>query len=122
MQDQPSAAEMVDAARTFLQDVAMPKLQGRDAFHARVAANVLGIVHRELELAPEENEAEVQRLRELLDADGTLDELNRELCQRIRSGSMDETTPGLLDHLRKTTLTKVAIDQPKYSGYRKALE
>jgi hypothetical protein len=28
----------------------------------------------------------------------------------------------LREHLWETTLTKLAIDQPKYSGYRRALE
>lgn len=122
MQDQPTTAELVESVRDFIQNVAMPKLQARDAFHARVAANALGIVHRELQIGPEKNDEELQRLRELLDTDGTLEELNRELCQRIRNGELTLDTPGLLNHLNQTTLTKLAIDQPKYSGYQKALE
>ena len=122
MHDQPSTAELVGVVRDFLQNVAMPKLEARDAFHARVAANALGIVQRELEIGPEKDPEERARLRELLDTDGTLDELNRELCGRIRDGELDLDSPGLLEHLRETTLTKVAIDQPKYSGYRRALE
>ena len=31
----------------------MPSLEGRNAFHARVAANALAIVARQLELGPE---------------------------------------------------------------------
>ncbi len=122
MQDQPTAAELVEAVRDFIQNVAMPQLQARDAFHARVAANALGIVHRELEIAPQDNSEELQRIRELLDTDGSLEDLNRELCTRIRKGEIDLDTPGLLRHLNKTTLTKLAIDQPKYSGYKKASE
>ena len=122
MQDQPSVQELVSAVRSFIQDVAMPQLIDRAAFHARVAANALGIVERELEIATKENAAEHERLRVLLGSDANLEELNRELCRRIRSGELDMDAPGLVDHLRKTTLTKVAIDQPKYSGYRRALE
>ncbi len=52
---------------------------------------------------------------------GSLDELNRELCSRIRAGELDLETPGLAEHLRETTLEKVAVDQPRYAAYRRAV-
>ena len=122
MHDQPSSAELVGAAEQFLRDVAMKQLQGHAEFHARVAANALGIVKRELELGPKQFAAERKRLEELLDESGELEALNRELCRRIREGEVDMDTPGLGDHLWAATLEKLAIDQPKYSGYQKALE
>ena len=122
MQDQPNTSELVGAARDFLRDVAMPQLEPRAAFLARVAANALDIVQRELEIAPAANAGERDRLAALLAQDGTLEELNRELCNRIRNGEFDLETPGLSDHLWETTLTKLAIDQPKYSGYQKAIQ
>ena len=48
----PTASELLDAVRGFLTDQVMPATAGPLAFHARVAANVLGIVARELELGP----------------------------------------------------------------------
>lgn len=48
----PTASELLDAVREFLTDQVMPATGGQLAFHARVAANVLGIVARELELGP----------------------------------------------------------------------
>ncbi len=62
----------------------MPELKGHTAFHARVAANALGIVARELEYGPAAAEAEKKRLVDLIGSDGTLDELNRVLCTMIR--------------------------------------
>lgn len=121
MYDQPSAAELVRAVRDFLEQHAMPALEGHAAFHARVAANALGIVERQLLQGPEQESAEQERLRGLLGGEGTLAEQNRELCRRIRSGEFDLETPGLLEHLRLTTLAKLAVDQPRYSGYRRAL-
>ena len=50
-----------------------------------------------------------------------LEELNSELCRRIRNGDFNLKTPGLFDHVWETTLTKVAIDQPKYSAYQQAI-
>jgi hypothetical protein len=120
--DQPSAAELVAAVRAFLEEQAMPALEGRVAFHARVAANALGIVERQLQLSPRHDAEERERLRQLLGREGGLDELNRELCRRIRSGELDADSPGLAAHLRATTLAKLAVDQPGYSGYRRALE
>ena len=43
---------MLEAVREFLTGQVMPATSGQLAFHARVAANVLGIVARELELGP----------------------------------------------------------------------
>lgn len=116
--DQPSMLELVNAVRNFLETKAMPELKGHTAFHARVAANALGIVARELELGPRADKAEMSRLIALLGHGGELAVLNRELCEAIRSGKIDIASPELREHLEKTTLDKVAIDQPNYSGYR----
>lgn len=120
MQDRPRAPELIEAVREFLERI-LPELKGHSAFHGRVAANVLDIVKRELELTPSSDSAEHARLRALLGTDGTLDELNRLLCQRIRSGELPLDAPGLVEHLRETTLAKLAVDQPRYPGHRRAL-
>ena len=118
MMDQPSMLELVEAVREFLEKRAMPELKGHTAFHARVAANALGIVARELSQGPSSLAEEKARLAALLGHDGSLEELNRELCRRIREGVMGLETPGLAEHLEKTTRDKVGIDQPNYSGLR----
>ncbi|MGO8956006.1 MAG: phosphotransferase family protein [Streptosporangiaceae bacterium] len=46
----PTASELLDAVREYLTGSVMPATSGQLAFHARVAANVLAIVARELEL------------------------------------------------------------------------
>jgi hypothetical protein len=117
MMDQPSAAELVTAVREFLEKHAMPQLSGRTAFHGRVAANALAIVARELEKGPAAADAERSSLAALLGQDGTLDQLNRELCRQIRAGRLAPLDPGLARHLVATTLAKVEIDQPGYAGY-----
>ncbi len=122
MYDRPSIAELVGAVRDFIEQHAMPKLEGHTAFHARVAANALGIVQRQLELGPRAAEGERERLRDLLGMDGDLEALNRELCRRIRVGEMGLEDEALAKHLWRTTLDKVAVDQPKYESYRRAIE
>jgi hypothetical protein len=122
MQDQPTAVELIDIVAEFIRVHAMPQLKGHAAFHARVAANALDIVKRELEIAPKAESEEMARLKGLLGHDGSLEELNRELCAKIEGGEMSLSTPGLADHLWAITMTKLAIDQPRYSGYVRALE
>jgi hypothetical protein len=120
MMDQPSALELVTAVKEFIEKHAMPQLTGHTAFHARVAANALGIVARELEFGPKANADEHARLETLLGMTGSLDELNRELCRRIRAGDIGTATPGIGEHMRAATIDKVGIDQPSYSGFRAA--
>lgn len=121
MMDQPSVLELVVAVRDFIEQRAMPELKGHTAFHARVAANALGIVARELEHGATSSEAERVRLARLLGHDGALMELNRELCAAIRSGKIGLDTPGLAEHMTVTTRDKVGIDQPNYGGLRRLL-
>jgi hypothetical protein len=122
MMDQPSAVELVKAVQAFLETRAIPELKGHTAFHARVAANALAIVARQLEQGPVGDAAELLRLRTILGrTDGDLDGLNRELCLRIRSGIVAVDDPDLAAHLRETTIAKVAIDQPGYSGLKTAI-
>jgi hypothetical protein len=119
MMDQPSIAELVEAVREFLETRVMPELKGHTAFHARVAANALGIVARQLQQGAVADADEKKRLAALIGHDGTLEELNRELCKKLREGALDLQTPGLAAHLEKTTRDKVAIDQPNYSGLKR---
>jgi hypothetical protein len=121
MMDQPSIRELVTAVRDFLETKAMPELKGHTAFHARVAANALSIVARQLEFYGLASEEETKRLASLLGHEGALEDLNRELCARIRAGEFTLKTPGLAEHLETTTRDKVAIDQPNYSGLKQAL-
>jgi len=121
MQDRPSPSELIGAVAAFLKNVVAPETQGALSFNARVAANALEMMKRELDTAPAEDAAELARLKALLGKDGALFDLNVELSRRIEAGEVDLSTPGLKDHLWATTLAKLAVDQPTYGGYRAAL-
>ena len=120
MREEPGAPELLEAVAAFLRDEAMPALDGRLAFHARVAANVLDIVRRELEVMPRARAAEAGRLAALLGRDGDADVLNAALCDAITAGTLAHDDPALVAHLWATTLDTVAVDQPKYETYRRA--
>ena len=117
----PSADELLAAVAAFLREQALPQLQAQTAFHARVAANVIDNVRRELQLGPEAAARDRQRLIELLDATGSSAELEDMLCRRIRNGELTLHSPGLKEHLWASTLDKLAVDQPGYSTYRRML-
>ncbi|KPF90496.1 hypothetical protein IP86_25830 [Rhodopseudomonas sp. AAP120] len=121
MQDEPRPDELIKAVADFLRDHIAPQITGHAAFKLRVGINALDLVTRQLALADDSDAAEAARLRELLGADGSLHELNGVLSERIASGAMDLSTPGLTDHLWQTTLAKLAVDQPNYASYRREM-
>lgn len=121
MQDTPTPDDLLSAVAAFLREQAQPQLQGQASFHARVAANALDIVRRQLALSPAAQAEERQRLVELLQAEGGLAALNQQLCECIASGALGLDTPGLAEHLWQTTLDKLAVDQPGYESYRRAM-
>jgi len=118
MQDRPNINELLEAVAAFLREQVVPATEGRVAFHARVAANTLDIVRREVQLGPDAQARESTRLNQLLgpDAPADLAMANRLLCDRIAAGQLGPDTPGLVDHLRQTTHDKLAINQPGYAA------
>lgn len=114
--DRPTADELLDAVAAFLTDKAAPNLDGQLAFHARVAANVIAIVRRELAQAGAMNEAERRRLTALLARDGDLDALNRTLAKQIRAGALRDKNDAVLAHLRQTAVDKLRLANPRHLG------
>jgi aminoglycoside phosphotransferase (APT) family kinase protein len=118
--DMPRTDELIGSVRDFLREQVMPATRGRASFLARVGANSLDIVLRELERGPTARARELTGLRDLLGRDGDLPTLRTSLVQALRSGlALD--TPGLARHLRETVVNRLAIDQPKYPALAIAL-
>ena len=120
MREEPRATDFLDAVATFLREEVMPQLTGRVAFHARVAANVLDIVRREVETGASAERREGERLAALLGDVGDPAALNAALCDAITQGRIATDDPALIAHLWATTLDTLAIDQPRYETYRRA--
>ncbi len=119
MQDQPTPVELINAVAEFLRADVAPQLSGHAAFKLRVGLNALDLVVRQLLHEASGDAAESERLSKLLGRSGSLEDLNRLLSARIASGGMGLQTPGLTDHVWKTTMDKLAIDQPNYASYRR---
>ncbi len=133
MQDRPDARELLEAVRMFLEEQLVPVLEGTRLFHARVAANVLAIVGRELAGGEDALRSEWRRLTRVLgagedDAPGGgaallagVRALNGTLAERIRRGDADDDPwrAEVLTHLRATSAERLAIANPKYAGPRR---
>jgi hypothetical protein len=122
MQDEPTPSELIKAVADFLRAEIAPEISGHQAFKLRVSINALDLVTRQLALGHGSDAAEVARLSQLLALQGSLGELNRALAARIASGEVGLQTPGLADHLWRTTMDKLAVDQPNYASYRREKE
>ncbi|MFN3591123.1 MAG: DUF6285 domain-containing protein [Thermaurantiacus sp.] len=102
----PTALELLEAVRLFLKE-AESALEGRQAFHAKVAANVLSIVRREMQQAPETAEAAA-----LADFGGA-----SAVCEGLRNGRLQPEDPALLNAMRTAVLVRLAVDNPRYPTF-----
>jgi hypothetical protein len=115
MQDRPTAIELLEAIREFLEHDVMPSVEGRVHFHSRVAINALGILERELRLGPELDAAERARLAALLGHDADLPTLTAELARRIRDGSLDDRRDEVVAAVQESLRAKLQIANPDYA-------
>ena len=120
--DMPRLEELVGATRDFLHGPVREETSGRTRFHALVAGNALDIVYRDLHFGAEHRRREHERLAGLLDTGGSLLELRWKLVHALREGRIALHDRRLHEHLRATVVNQIAIDQPKYSGFRTATE
>jgi hypothetical protein len=106
--DSPSAAQLVEAVREFLERDVMAATEGRVQFHTRVAINVLGMVEREIELGPAQQRAHADGLATLGFADDAA------LATAIRAGDVDDRLEEVTAFVRRTVEDKLRVANPKY--------
>jgi len=126
MNDRPTATELLAAVEHFLEQTAVPALEGPARYHARVAANVVRIVARELATEDQHRAREWQGLAELLGTDPAAPEggrsawsdalraRNEALTRRIRAGDADAGPwrDAVLAHLSRVVADKLDVAQP----------
>ncbi|MDB5424057.1 MAG: hypothetical protein JWQ29_1473 [Phenylobacterium sp.] len=113
MTTHPRTEELAEAVAAWIEQI-RPGLDPRNAFLARVAANAMGTIAREITGGPAAEATAVAAMVGVLGHAGTYEELNAELCGRIRAGELTVETPGLLRALRLIAADQLAIDQPSY--------
>jgi hypothetical protein len=106
--DIPTAAQLVEAVREFLERDVMAATEGRVQFHTRVAVNVLGMVERELALGDAPSVAHADGLTAL----GMTDEVD--LAAAIRDGRLDDRMTEVTAFVRATVVDKLRVANPKY--------
>jgi hypothetical protein len=122
MLDHPRGPALLDAVARLLRETLIPQLPPGAVFQARVAANAVDLAAREMRQAADAEAQAGDRLQALLGHGGDLAALEAELAERLRRGDIATDNPDLQAHLWATTLAKLAIDQPSYAPYRRALE
>ncbi|MCR3718585.1 MULTISPECIES: phosphotransferase family protein [Prauserella salsuginis group] len=96
----PTASELLEAVRDYL---------GADGdYHARVAANALGMVQRELAVGAAQQQRHDRRLAELGVAD------SRALADALRRGDLDAGDESVLDVVRRDVADRLAVANPRY--------
>jgi hypothetical protein len=106
--DRPSARELIEAVREYLERDVMTTTEGRVRFHARVAINVLAMVDRELAEGP----AMVAEHRRRLDELGFADDA--ELARAIRAGEVDDRWEDVFRAVFESVVEKVRVANPDY--------
>ncbi|MCS5636783.1 MAG: DUF6285 domain-containing protein [Myxococcota bacterium] len=122
MNDRPTASELLEAVRRFLAEEALPALDGPLGYQARVAANLVAIVAREIESEAAHLETEWRGLASLFDEQADLPTdrqalrsqilaWNQSLGERIRAGEADADPfrQAVFDHLKRTVDCKLAV-------------
>ena len=104
----PTAAQLVEAVREFLERDVMPATEGRVQFHTRVAINVLAIVERELAMGPGQRAAAAERLAAL----GFEDEAA--LAAAIRSGAVDDRWDEIKAAVWASVHDRLSVANPGY--------
>lgn len=106
--DAPSIEQMIEAVREWIETDVVAVSEGRLRFHGRVAANMLAIVERELELGDAQASAHRSRLAEL----GV--EGDAELATGIRAGDFADRAVEVRALLRADVVDKLLVANPGY--------
>ena len=120
MQQRPTASELLADISDLLTET-IDAVQDPLRHRVRVAANLAGIVERELRLGPPAAEAERQRLAALLDEpiDTDLSTLRAQLLARIADPTpLDHgTSTAIYEVLLQTVHDDLAISKPGYADW-----
>ncbi len=124
MQDRPTARELLATLSTFFDEELLPSLTGPLQYRVRVAANLVKILERELELGPTHDRDERAALAALVDCDANDDLIanNTRLSEAIEAGRFDRQPEPLWRALMAITRAKLAVVKPPYDAYDGSIE
>lgn len=111
----PAATELLASIRELIRNDISDTSPSHSQFLAKVSANSLAIVERELQLGQQFESREQLRLERLLGKKATLASLRQELVRAIRDHHIALNEPALTEHLRLTVHGQLQIDNPGYA-------
>lgn len=126
MHDRPNIRELLDVVQSFLDEEIVPATKGRKQFLARVAANCVRMVDRELQLEGEQFERAWRGLDDLFGPEAApADRIGQAeavtgriglLCAQIREGLHDEGSEHYdrtLEFVRARVRDKLEVSNPR---------
>lgn len=108
--DVPSAAQLLESVREWIERDVLTQTGGRLQFHARVAINCLAMVEREMSLGPDQDRAHRDRLATIGVAD------DAELAAAIRCGDLDDRLAEVRELVWASVRDKLSVANPRYLG------
>jgi hypothetical protein len=118
--DRPTNIELISAVIDFLDTEIKEELPPHLAFKLRIVTNVLKIVQREIDLGDTLSKEAQGLIKEVLES--TQEPSLRELASSIKDGNIDLDKESLRKALIGITKSKISVDNPNYSTFKKLVE
>lgn len=104
----PTAGELLEALREWVEGDVRDATSGRVAFHTRVAANALAMLERQVELGPAHEAAHQARLQALGHPD------DGSLAEAIREGREDHRIDEVRAEVARSVRSKLEVANPRW--------
>lgn len=108
LHDPPTAQQLIESVREWLQTDVLPQVEGRLQFHTRVAVNVLAMVERELELGRDQNMNYATGLAAFQCSS------EAELAEKIRTGALLSQEAEVEEFVMNSVIEKLRVANSKY--------
>ncbi len=122
MQNEPDAADLLAVIAEVLEQEVVPQLTGTTQHHARVAANLVAILERELRLAGANDEQELRGLSHLLsnECPSELAQARTMLALALRDGLGDDPHryPEIWSTLVEVVSNDLAVSKPGHDQWK----
>ena len=117
--DRPSNIELITAVIDFLNSDIKEELPPHLVFKLRIVINVLQIVQREIDLGENLSKEAEELIKEVIES--TQEPSLVELANSIKEG-LELDKESLKKALIEITKSKISVDNPRYSTFKKLVE
>ena len=118
--DRPTSIELIEAVIDFLDSEIKSELPPHLAFKIRIVTNVLKIVQREVNLGDQLSEETKKLIADAIE--DIQDPSMNKFAEAIKNGNAELNKESLKKALIEITKSKLSVDNPNYSTYKKLVE